>query len=84
MRISVKAKPRAKQEKVEQLTQPSLGLTGEKLEMIVYKVSVQEPPEGGAANEAIARALAKHFDIAPSRVHLLSGHMSKQKVFEVV
>ena len=83
MRITVKAKPRAKEEKVEQLTQPSLGLEGMKAETLVYKVSVKEAPEGGSANTAIARALAKHFGIAPSRVRLLSGHTSKQKVFEI-
>jgi len=84
MRILVKVRPRAKVEKAEQLTQPSLGLEGQKEEMLVYKVSVKEAPVDGEANDAVARALAKYFDIAPSRVRLVSGHTAKQKVFEII
>ena len=81
MKILVKARPRARVEKVEQLTQPSLGLGGP--EMLVYKVSVKAPPEGGAANDAIIRLLAKHFEIAPARIRIASGHTSRQKVVEI-
>lgn len=82
MRILVKAKTRAKEEKVEQLTQPTLGFFNNK-EQLIYKVSVKEAPIDGKANEAIARALAKHFDVAPSQVMLVSGHTAKQKIFEI-
>lgn len=82
MKIIVKAKTRAKEEKVEQVTQPSLGLGGAD-EMIVYKISVKEPPLDGLANDAISRALAKYFSVSQSHVRLVKGAKSKQKVFEI-
>ena len=71
MKITVKAKTGAKTEKVEQLDSKS------------FKVSVKASPIEGKANEAIIRALAEHFDIARSRIVLVSGQTSKQKVFEI-
>ena len=80
----VKAKPNAKQESVERITQATLGLDNGKLEMVEYRVSVKEPPVGGKANEAVVRALAKYFDVAPSLVSLISGATAKRKVFEIM
>ena len=80
----VKAKPNAKQESVERITQATLGLDNGKLEMVEYRVSVKEPPVGGKANEAVVRALAKYFDVAPSLVSLISGATAKRKVFEII
>jgi uncharacterized protein YggU (UPF0235/DUF167 family) len=48
-----------------------------------YLVAVREPARENAANEAVRRALAAHFDVAPSRVRLLRGATSKIKTFEV-
>ncbi|MFA6338850.1 MAG: DUF167 domain-containing protein [Candidatus Paceibacterota bacterium] len=84
MKIIVKAKTNSKEEKVERISQPSLGFEDTKSELVVYKVKVKEPPVDGKANTAIIKALAKYFDIAPSRVSLVSGQSSKQKVFEIV
>ena len=84
MKIIVKAKPGAKVEKVVRVDQPSLGLDNGKQEPVIYKVSVKEQAINGKANEAIIRALASYFDIAPSCVELVSGQSSKQKVFEVI
>lgn len=83
MKIIVKAKTKAKEEKVERVTQPSLALNNEKTELTVYKVSVKEAPVGGQANEAIMKALAKYFDVTKSNIELISGQTSKQKVFEI-
>lgn len=83
MKIFVKAKPRAKEEKVERVGQPTLGLGDTKPEMTEYKVSVKEAPVGGKANEAVIKALAKYFGVAPSLVRLVSGASSKRKVFEI-
>lgn len=86
MKIIVKAKPNAKEEKVKKMSQPTLGFEAlrqaqDKEE--IYEVSVKEPPINGRANAAIARALAEHFGIAPSLVRLISGQTSKRKVFEL-
>lgn len=83
MRIIVKAKASAKQEKVEKLTQDSFNFEGIKPEPLEYKVWVKEPPIDGRANIAIIRALAKHFDIAQSCIRLISGQSAKRKVFEL-
>lgn len=72
MKIFVSAKPNAKEGSVE------------KIDSSHFKVSVKEPPRQGAANRAIARALAEYFGVAPSRVRLVSGFASRQKVFEVL
>lgn len=72
MKIFVKAKPNAKEEKVE------------KNNDIHFIVSVKEPPIQGKANAAIVKALAGYFNIAPSAINLISGFSSKQKVFEIL
>lgn len=82
MKILVKAKPRSRNEKVEQLTQPTLGL-GSTPELLVYKVSVKESPVDGKANEAIVRLLAEHFQTQTYNVRIISGQTSKQKIVEV-
>lgn len=71
MKIFAKAKPSATKELMEKISKSS------------YSVSVKEPPKGGAANRAIARALAEYFGVAPSRVRLVSGFSARKKVFEV-
>jgi uncharacterized protein YggU (UPF0235/DUF167 family) len=82
MKILVKAKPRSRNEKVEQLTQPTLEL-GATPELLIYKVSVKESPVDGKANEAIVRLLAEHFHTQVYNVHIISGQTSKQKIVEV-
>jgi len=71
MKIFVKAKPNAKEEKIQ------------KVDEIHFRVSVKEPPVQGRANVAISKVLALHFGIAPSQVSLVSGFSSKQNVFEI-
>ena len=82
MKIIVKAKTKAKVEKVERVTQPSLGLE-KKEETVIYKVSVKEAPVDGKANEAIIKALARYFDVSISSISLVTGQTSKQKVFMI-
>lgn len=83
MKIFVKAKPKARVEKVELLSQEALNFDGKKGEPAIYKVSVKEPPVGGRANQAIIKALANYFDVSLSGVKLISGHSSRLKVFEI-
>lgn len=71
MRITVHAKPSAKEERVEEVGSQE------------FIVAVKEPPREGRANVAIARALANHFGIPQSRVRLVTGFASKQKVFDI-
>ncbi len=71
MKIFVKAKPRVKEEKIQKIDESH------------YLVSVKEPPVKGEANRAIIKALAEYFKISPSRVNIVSGHTSKNKIIEI-
>lgn len=88
MKIMVRVKTRAKEEKVERVGQDGLDLkidkVGEKAELPLYKVSVKEAPVAGRANEAVIKALADYFEVAPGRVRLITGQTSKQKIFEIL
>lgn len=71
MRITVRAKPSVKEERVEEVGPQE------------FIVAVKEPPREGKANAAIIRALAEHFGVPPSRVRLVSGFTYRQKMFDV-
>lgn len=71
MKITVKAKPGAREERVEKVGEEE------------FEVSVKEPPVKGAANRAITKALAEYFKISQYQVTLVSGFASRQKVFEI-
>lgn len=88
MKIIVKARTKAKITEVERLDLPALPLKYGREQagqptMVTYKVSVTEAPVAGKANEAIIKALADYFDTSPSRITLVSGQTSKQKIFEI-
>lgn len=72
MRINVKIKPHSYKESVE------------KIDDVNFNVAVREPPERGKANAAIEKALANYFKIAKSRVHVVSGHSSRNKMLEIL
>ena len=71
MRIFVKAKPGAGEERIE------------KIDASNYIISVKEPPVKGRANLAITRALAKYFNIKPYNVKIVSGYASRNKIIEI-
>lgn len=71
MKIFVTVRPGAKNQKIEPIAPDRLW------------VAVKEPPRDGRANEAVIRALAAHFGVAPSRVLLLKGASARNKVFEI-
>ncbi len=72
MKIFVKAKPAAKEEKIL------------KIDETHYEVSVKEPSVNGKANTAIVKALAEHFNTSSSHINILSGYTSKQKIVEIL
>jgi hypothetical protein len=71
MRIRIKAKPGARENKIEKLDDGS------------FVVSVKEPPEKGLANKGIAREVAKYFGVSALRVKVISGFSSKIKVIDL-
>ncbi len=69
-RVAVTVKPGSKHSAVE------TGAAG-------LLLRVRERAIDGAANDACIRALAAHFDVAPSRVTLIRGARSRSKLFEI-
>lgn len=49
----------------------------------VLRVYVTCVPENGRANEAVIDLLADYFKIAKSRIHIIKGLTSRDKVFAV-
>jgi len=80
MKIFVKAKSRAKENKI---IPPPLKLWEENEKTGEYMVFVKEEPRQGKANEAIIKILSQYFKISKSSVRLVSGTSSKKKVFEI-
>lgn len=84
MKIFVKAKPGSKQERIEKI-QPTLFLNSfANTADAHFIVFVKEPPAQGRANMAIIRALAEYFKVPPSRLRLVSGFSSREKLFELL
>jgi len=72
MKIFIKAKPNAREEKVEKIDEQN------------YVVSVKEPPVKGKANEAIRNALAVYFKTGSACVKIVSGYSSRNKIVEIL
>ncbi len=72
MKISVKAKPNSREEKVEKTDENH------------YNVWVKEPPMNGKANEAVRNALAVYFKTSSSSIKIISGYSSRSKIVEIM
>ncbi len=48
-----------------------------------YKVKLTAPPVDGAANEALIRLLADTLSLAKSRIEIVSGHTSRDKIVRI-
>lgn len=72
MRIFVQAKPGAKKELVEKVSENT------------FIVFVKARPEKGLANEAVIKAIAKYLGIARSRVRMIAGQTSRKKILEIL
>ncbi|MFZ2970215.1 MAG: DUF167 domain-containing protein [Minisyncoccia bacterium] len=81
MRIFVKAKPLAREERIEKIDPPAPRLRRAGEEHFI--ICVKEPPRQGRANEAIREKLAIYFQVSVSQVILKSGFSSKNKMFEI-
>lgn len=71
MKIIVKAKTKSRKKYVKKISQAH------------YSVAVHEPPEDGKANRAIIKSIAEYFRIPQSKILLVSGKKSKQKIMEI-
>jgi uncharacterized protein (TIGR00251 family) len=69
--LSVRLQPKSSQARIE------------RLDHLNFKVWVMAPPVDGQANEALVELLSKDLGVAKSRIHLVSGHTSRQKVVRI-
>ena len=72
MKFFIQVKPKSSIARVEQKNEKEL------------TVWVKEVPEDGKANDAVVRAIAEHFIVAPSRVKILRGASGRKKVVEIL
>lgn len=72
MKFFIQVKPKSSIARIEQKNEKEL------------TVWVREVPEDGKANDAVVRAIAEHFDVAPSRVRILRGATGRKKTVEIV
>lgn len=71
--LAVRAQPGAKKTAIA-------GVYGEG-DAAQLKIAVQAPPVEGRANEALIKFLADKFDLPKPSVELISGELSRNKVF---
>jgi uncharacterized protein len=71
--LAVRAQPGAKKTAI-------VGIYGEGA-AVQLKIAVQAPPVEGRANSALITFLAQTFGLAKSKVELVSGELSRSKVF---
>lgn len=67
-RLKIRVQPRASSNLVE-------GYRGD-----TVRLRVTAPPEGGKANEAAVSALAQALGVAKSRIKIVKGHSSRDKL----
>jgi len=70
-RLEVRVIPRASKSKVQETGSGSL------------KVYVTAPPVDGKGNEAVIELLAEHFGAARSRIKVIRGEKSRNKIIEI-
>jgi uncharacterized protein len=68
--ITVRVTPRASRESVETVDD-------------VIKVWVMAAPTDGQANDAVIKVVAKRLGTTPSRISIIRGHTSREKVLYI-
>lgn len=71
MKIFIRVKPNSKKDSVR------------RIDVAHFEIQTKSPPREGKANAAAVTALAHHLGIPKSRIKILAGAKSKQKVFEI-
>ncbi len=72
MTIAVKVIPRSSKNELKQLADGS------------YKAKLTAAPVDGKANDALIELLAEHFDVPKSKIKIVRGLTSKNKVIKIV
>lgn len=71
MKVSIKVKPNAKENRVEEIGENQ------------FLVKVKAPPKENRANQEVIETLAEYFEVPKSRVSILTGLKSSQKIVKI-
>lgn len=71
MKISVRAKPNMKEEKIEKVGD-------------VFNIYVKEPAKEGKANKAVIELVSEYFNVPKSKIVILRGVKSRYKTIEIL
>jgi len=72
MKIAVNVIPNAKQADVLEESENN------------FRVKVDAPPKEGKANKRLIEVLAQYFDVAKSKIKIVKGEKSRQKIVEII
>ena len=76
LRVRVRLQPAGRADKV-------LGLALDADGAVVLKATVTKPPEGGKANAALIKLLAKEWKVAKSTIEVIQGQTNRNKVLHL-
>lgn len=71
MSISVKVRPNSREQRIEKMG-PS-----------EFLVRVKAPSKEGRANQAVIGLLSEYFDIPKSRITIIRGHKTRDKIINI-
>jgi hypothetical protein len=71
MRIKVKVKPNAKKEEIKKVGED------------YFEIRTTAVPEKGKANKKVIEILSKYLKVSKSRIKLVRGETSREKLFEI-
>lgn len=71
MKISIKVKPNAKENKIEEIGKNQ------------FIVKVKAPPKENKANKEVIKTLSEYFKTSKSKITILSGLKSTQKIVSI-
>ena len=72
MKIFVKVKAKAKENKIEKVGENH------------FKISVKEPPVRGKANLAVIENFAEYLKIPKAKIRIISGQTSRNKIIDIL
>lgn len=70
-RISLKVKPGAKVQRIEKLSADE------------FRLWIRSPAREGRANEEVIKLLSEYLDIAKSRITIIRGQKSRDKIIDI-
>jgi len=71
MKISIKVKPNAEENKVEEMGHNQ------------FLVKVKAPPKENKANKEVIETLAEYFNLPQSEISIVAGLRSRQKIVNI-